>query len=50
MPQFLKGADRSAMRIALLEANRGDEFRRVRGWKVPAFTKKYSSLESHEGV
>ena len=32
VPHFLKGPYRSAMGIALSEANSGDEFRGVRGW------------------
>ena len=34
VPHFLKGPYRTATRIALTEASCGDEFRRVRGWKL----------------
>ena len=34
VPHFLKGPYRSAMGMALSEANSGDELRRVRGWKL----------------
>ena len=34
VPHFLKDPYRTAMRIALTEASCGDEFRRVRGWKL----------------